>query len=58
MKTFQLTGPRKLEAADALDPTVNDGQVLLEIEPVSIFASDTHLRYDPALPAYQHPFTP
>ncbi|MCH7593095.1 MAG: zinc-binding dehydrogenase [Chloroflexi bacterium] len=58
MKTFQLTGPRKLEAADAPDPTVNDGQVLLEIEHVSICGSDTHLRYEPVFPEEQYPFTP
>ena len=36
MKTYSLTGPRKLEASEAPDPTVADGQVLLEIEHVSI----------------------
>jgi threonine dehydrogenase-like Zn-dependent dehydrogenase len=58
MKTYQLTGPRKLEATDAPDPTVNDGQVLLEIEHVSICGSDTHLRYEPVFAEEQYPFTP
>ena len=58
MKTYQLTGPRKLEAADAPDPTVADGQVLLEIEHVSICGSDTHLRYEPTFAEEQYPFTP
>jgi 2-desacetyl-2-hydroxyethyl bacteriochlorophyllide A dehydrogenase len=58
MKTYQLTGPRKLEVADAPDPTVEDGQVLLEIEHVSICGSDTHLRYEPVFAEEQYPFTP
>ncbi|MDP6822711.1 MAG: zinc-binding dehydrogenase [Dehalococcoidia bacterium] len=58
MKTYQLTGSHKLEPADAPDPTVADGQVLLEIEHVSICGSDTHLRFEPVFPEEQYPFTP
>ena len=58
MKTYSLTGPRKLEATEAPDPTVADGQVLLEIEHVSICGSDTHLNYEPVFAEERYPMTP
>jgi threonine dehydrogenase-like Zn-dependent dehydrogenase len=58
MKTYSLTGPRKLEPTEAPDPTVADGQVLLKIEHVSICGSDTHLNYEPVFAEERYPFTP
>ncbi|MFW6194891.1 MAG: zinc-dependent alcohol dehydrogenase [Chloroflexota bacterium] len=58
MKAVQLTGPRRFEYVDIPDPTPDEGQVVLEIEHVSVCGSDTHLNYEPVLPEEAYPLNP
>jgi len=58
MKAWQLVGHRRFEFVDVDMPVPNDGQVLIQVEHISICGSDTHLRYDPLLPEEQYPLNP
>jgi 2-desacetyl-2-hydroxyethyl bacteriochlorophyllide A dehydrogenase len=54
MKAARLVGPRQFEILDTPMPTINEGEVLVKIEHLSICGSDL-LTYDKVFPEEQYP---
>ncbi|HLF80121.1 MAG TPA: zinc-binding dehydrogenase [Dehalococcoidia bacterium] len=54
MKAARLVGPRQFEILDTPTPTINQGEVLVRIENLSICGSDL-LTYDKVFPEEQYP---
>ena len=58
MKAFQLTAPRTLEQVDIPEPSIEDGEVKIKVEQLSICGSDIILEWAPDLPEEEYPTPP
>ena len=59
MKAARVVARRKIEFLDVPEPgPLNDGQVQIKLEALSICGSDIYLEYDAELPEEDYPFVP
>ena len=58
MKAFQLTAPRTLEQVDIPEPQIEDGEVKIKVDTLSVCGSDIILEWGPDLPEEEYPTAP